>query len=62
MYRAGHHAIAQGRAQSTEEHNAQCTMHNAHGKTQSTKHRAQSTMHRAEHRAQSGELAQREKQ
>ena len=35
MYRAGHraqctwhHAIAQGRAQSTEEHNAQCTMHN----------------------------------
>ena len=49
------------------EHRAQCTMRNAHlhnvqGRTQSTKQRTQSTMHRAEHRAQSGELAQREKQ
>ena len=62
MHRAGHraqctwhHAIAQGRAQSTEEHNAQCTMHNAQCTRQNTKHKTQSTEHNAQGRAQSTE-------
>ena len=48
------------RAQRSTMHNAQCTFAQCTG--QNTKHKAENTEHNAQGRAQSGELAQREKQ
>ena len=51
---------AEHRAQRSTMHNAQCTFAQCTG--QNTKHKAENTEHNAQGRAQSGELAQREKQ